>query len=406
MVAFSSEWRDPIRAVPEFAGKSGLGRSDGMLRTLIAASMLPLAAAAGAVERKTDNGAVAVDRIADRLKVPWSLSFLPECEFLVTQRGGELVHVGSSGVKAVLAGAPQVVASGQGGLLDVAVLEDFAESRQIILSYSKRQQRGSGTALAIATLADDSVSLLNVQEIFEMAEPNTGGRHFGSRIAEGPDGAIFATMGERGDRPSAQDISNHNGTVIRINRDGTVPSDNPFTGQRGPQPEIWSYGHRNPQGAAFDSNGVLWVNEHGARGGDEINSVRKGANYGWPVISYGVHYSGRKIGEGTEKKGMEQPEFYWDPSIAPSGLMIYSGKLWPKWKGHFFVGSLKLDFISRLNPRGGLTEVERIKFPETKRVRDIREAPDGTIWFLSEDRGAVYRISPPGFTPECSPRSR
>ena len=185
----------------------------------------------------------------------------------------------------------------------------------------------------------------------------------------------------------------HNGSVVRINRDGSVPADNPFVGTAGARPEIWSYGHRNPQGATLGPDGRLWLNEHGARGGDEVNVIRKGANYGWPVIAYGRHYSGLKIGEGTAKPGMEQPETFWDPSIAPSGMMIYSGKLWPEWAGDIFVGSLKFDYISRLegNP---LREVERISGPETTRVRDVREAPDGSIWFLSVGERAVYRLTP------------
>ena len=377
-----------------------------MLRSSVAALMLSCLAASAGTERQIGGNAVIVERMASRLDVPWSLAFLPDCEFLVTERDGQLLHFGPAGARSEVAGVPDVRVAGQGGLLDVAVARDFANSREILISYAKRQARGAGTALATAGLSPDSTQLINPVEIFEMAPGSSGGRHFGSRIAEGPDGTIYLTIGERGDRPSAQDLSSHNGAVVRVNRDGSVPADNPFVGRTGSQPEIWSYGHRNPQGAAFDAEGRLWINEHGARGGDEINLVRKGLNYGWPVISYGVHYSGRKIGEGTAKEGMEQPEFHWDPSIAPSGMAIYTGALWPEWKGHFLIGSLKLDFISRVDPQGGLREVERIKLPETKRVRDIREAPDGTIWFLSEDRGAVYRIAPAEFEPECSPLSR
>ena len=201
------------------------------------------------------------------------------------------------------------------------------------------------------------------------------------------------TIGERGDRPSAQDLSRENGSVIRINRDGSIPADNPFVGVDGARPAIWSFGHRNPQGAALDQQGNLWINEHGARGGDEVNLVRKGANYGWPVISYGRHYSGAKIGEGSSKPGMEQPAHYWDPSIAPSGMMIYSGKLWPDWAGGIFVGSLKFNYIARLDA-APLAEVEQLKSRETLRVRDIREAPDGSIWFLSVGQGALFRLAP------------
>lgn len=181
---------------------------------------------------------------------------------------------------------------------------------------------------------------------------------------------------------------------MRLGRDGTVPADNPFVGVDGAQPEIWSYGHRNPQGAALDAQGQLWVVEHGARGGDEVNVIVPGTNYGWPVIAYGRHYSGAPIGEGTAKEGMAQPEFYWDPSMAPSGMMIYSGRLWPQWTGDIFVGSLKFDYIARLAGTP-LEEVEQLAGPETLRVRDIREAPDGSIWFLSVGQGALYRMTPP-----------
>ena len=219
-----------------------------------------------------------------------------------------------------------------------------------------------------------------------------GGRHFGSRLVEAGDGTLFLTIGDRGDRPSAQDLDVENGSVLRITKDGQIPAGNPFVGQAGAQPEIWSYGHRNPQGAASDLEGNLWVVEHGARGGDEVNRVRKGANYGWPVISYGRHYSGLKIGEGTQKEGMEQPEYYWDPSIAPSGMMIYSGALWPEWRGSIFVGSLKFDRISRLSGDPLVEEV--LETEETVRVRDVREGPDGAIWFLSVGEGALFRVSP------------
>jgi glucose/arabinose dehydrogenase len=182
-----------------------------------------------------------------------------------------------------------------------------------------------------------------------------------------------------------------------VNRDGTIPDDNPFLGVKDVAPEIWSYGHRNPQGAALDANGQLWVNEHGARGGDEINEVIKGANYGWPVIAYGRHYSGGKIGEGTVKDGMKQPAHYWDPSIAPSGMMIYSGKLWPDWAGDHFIGSLKFDYISRVDG-DTITEVEQLKSDETTRIRDIREGPDGAIWFISVGEGTVFRVTPEGWS--------
>ena len=212
-------------------------------------------------------------------------------------------------------------------------------------------------------------------------------------MIEAQDGSLFVSLGERGDRPSAQDLAREQGSIIRILPDGRIPGDNPFVDVAGARPAIWSYGHRNPQGMAMDAKGNIWAVEHGARGGDEVNRIERGANYGWPIISYGRHYSGLKIGEGRAKPGLQQPEWYWDPSIAPSGMLIYSGALWPEWRGDIFVGSLKLDYISRLSGTQ-LQEVEKLQSPETGRVRDIREAPDGAIWFASEYEGALYRITP------------
>ena len=273
------------------------------------------------------------------------------------------------------------------------VPRDFATSGEIFFSFSKPQGGASGTALAVARLSDDRRQLQNVRVLFEMAPGASGPRHFGGRIVEARDGTLFLTTGDRGQDATAQDLMRHEGKVIRINRDGSVPADNPFVGRADARPEIWSWGHRNPQGAALDAEGRLWVNEHGARGGDEINLVERGANYGWPVISYGTHYSGAPIGVGTQAPGMEQPQMYWDPSMAPSGMAIYTGDLWPAWRGQTFVGSLRFDYLARV---GGapMAEVEQIKGRETARVRDVRQAPDGSIWFVSEARGTIYRITP------------
>ena len=341
---------------------------------------------------ETDQGSLTVTKMAGGLEASWAFGFLPDGSVLITERDGALLRVTGEGQHPV-AGVTEVAVKGQGGLLDVMVPRDFATSGELFFSYAKWQPGGAGTAVAVARLSGDGQRLEGWTEIFELTPGSSGGRHFGSRIVEAPDGTLFVTIGERGDRPSAQDLSRENGSLIRINRDGTVPDDNPFVDDATVQPEIWSYGHRNPQGAALDLAGNLWVNEHGARGGDEVNRIRKGANFGWPVISYGRHYSGFKIGEGNAKPGMEQPAYYWDPSIAPSGMMIYSGKLWPEWKGDIFVGSLKFDYIARLDG-DPLAEVEQLKSPETERVRDIREAPDGTIWYLSAGQGALYRLSP------------
>lgn len=350
---------------------------------------LPLQAA----DLKSSQGVLAVTTVTDDLQTPWAFAFLPGGGVLITERAGRLWHLRADGSRAAVDGLGEIAVTGQGGLLDVMVPRDFSETRDLFFTYAKPQADGAGTAVAKARLTEDGTALRDWRVIFEMTPGSTGGRHFGSRLVEAPDGHLLVTVGERGDRPSAQDLGRENGSVLRIARDGSVPQDNPFVDRANAQPEIWSWGHRNPQGAALDAQGRLWVAEHGAKGGDEINLIRRGANYGWPVISYGRHYSGAKIGEGTSKPGMEQPEFYWDPSIAPSGMMIYSGALWPDWKGDMFVGSLKFGHIARLSGRPPEL-AERLESPATARVRDVREAPDGSIWFLSEGRGALYRIAP------------
>ncbi len=363
---------------------------------LLVASMAIAAGTAAAVERQTSAGAVSVTRVVGDLDVPWALAFLPDGAFLVTERGGRLLHFDENRRRTDVSGVPTVFGKGQGGLLDVAAARDFARSREIFLTFSKpyRNGRRGGTALASATLSGDHTRLQDVKLLFEMDVPATGGRHFGSRVVEAPDGSLFMTIGDRGKRNTAQDLSRHNGKIVRLGRDGSAPNDNPFVGTAGARSEIWSLGHRNPQSLALDDRGTIWAVEHGPMGGDEINRIGKGLNYGWPVIGYGRHYSGAKVGVGYSKDGLEQPAFYWDPSIAPSGLVIYSGRLWPEWHGHFFVGSLKLDHVSRLKPGSRFTEEERLTFPETDRVRDIREAPDGSLWFLSEGHGAIFRIAP------------
>lgn len=329
------------------------------------------------------------------LDEPWGIAIMPDGGTLITEKDGRLLHITPDGTRIVVSGTPQIADDGQGGLLDITLPRDFSSSREVFLSYTKPQGNGSGTALARGVLSADGRQLTGLRDLFEMAPGSSGGRHFGSRVVEATDGTLFLTIGDRGDRPSAQDRSTHNGSIIRVNRDGSIPDDNPFVGTPGVLPEIWSYGHRNPQGAGLDADGTLWTAEHGARGGDEINRIVKGANFGWPVISYGRHYSGGKIGEGTAKPGMEQPVLNWDPSIAPSGLLVYSGTLFADWTGDIFVGSLKFDYISRLSASGGtLREVQKIAAPQTERVRDLTQADDGSIWFISVGNGAVFRMTP------------
>ncbi|MGI9388918.1 MAG: PQQ-dependent sugar dehydrogenase [Boseongicola sp.] len=361
-----------------------------MLRSLVALAAFLWPVTASAVELSV--GDVEINPVVSGLEQPWSVGFLPDGAFLITERDGRLLYV-QNGTRHEISGVPEVADIGQGGLLDVLVPSDFEHKREIFLSYAKHQSNGAGTALLRGRLSDDKTKLSNIKTVFEMSQGSSGGRHFGSRIVEADDGSLFISIGDRADRPAAQDLSRHNGSIIRLNRDGSAHADNPFVGQSGARPEIWSYGHRNPQGMALDASGQLWAVEHGAQGGDEVNQIRRGANFGWPVIAYGRHYSGGRIGEGTSKPGMEQPEYFWDPSMAPSGLMIYSGKLWPEWRGHVFVGSLKFDYISRLTGRP-LREAEQISSEETERVRDVREGPDGAIWFLSVGNGTLYRIRP------------
>jgi len=344
---------------------------------------------------KTKRGNVIVEPVVKGLDEPWGFGFLNDGSFLITERDGRLLHVQSGVGARAVEGVPKVHAEGQGGLLDIVPARDFATTNQVFITYAAPLRGGGVTTLARATLDIETPALQNLTVLFQQAKSTSNDRHFGSRVVQATDGTLFLTTGDRGARSSAQDLGGHNGKVIRVNRDGSIPDDNPFASGGG-APEIWSYGHRNPQGAALDEHGKLWTVEHGPRGGDEINQPLAGRNYGWPVISYGVHYSGGTVGEGTQKPGMEQPEFYWDPSIAPSGMMIYQGNLFPDWRGNAFVGSLKFDMISRLKRGDGLSEQERLFEGEFGRIRDIREAPDGTIWFLSVGDGTLYRIRPAG----------
>jgi len=349
-----------------------------IIATLLLA--LPSNAVFGATVLKHDTGVVRITPIVDGLDEPWAVGFLPDGSLLITERGGALIHF-KDGIRSDISGVPQVSAKGQGGLLDVVVARDFARTRTVFLTFAEPRGAGAGTALASAHLSQDSSKLTDLHIIYRQKYGSNTTRHFGSRVVEGKDGFLYVTVGDRGDRPKAQSLAHHNGKVIRVSRKGVGA--------------IYSYGHRNPQGAAMDALGRLWTVEHGPKGGDEVNRPVQGKNYGWPVISYGVHYSGKKVGEGTHKDGMEQPVFYWDPSIAPSGMMIYSGKLWPKWQGDVFVGSLKFDMISRLDRIGDrIMGEERLFKGKFDRIRDIREAPDGSIYFLAVGDGALYRMVP------------
>jgi len=334
-------------------------------------------------------------RVVEGLREPWSFAFLPGGDALVTERTGGLWRVTGDSVEAV-SGAPNVAAVGQGGLLDLALHPDFASNRLVYMSYSDRYDFGVGTAVARGRL--DGRRLTDVEVIFRMNRSSAGGRHFGSRIVFGRDGLLYITTGDRGDRDRAQDASDHAGSVLRIRPEGSIPSDNPFAGGGDGTAEIYSYGHRNAQGmAVHPQTGEIWLHEHGPQGGDEINVVERGANYGWPVISYGANYgTGTPIGEGTSKPGMEQPILHWTPSIAPSGLAFYSGDRFPGWQGDAFVGALAGRHLRRVELDGRkVVEQEVLLDGVVGRIRDVREGPDGLLYLITDERdGGLYRIEP------------
>ena len=327
---------------------------------LIAVLATGLAALSGAVQQASaqdivasERGPIRVDTLVEGLRHPWGFDFLPDGSMVVTERQGRLNWVAAESYDvARIDGLPPIADGGQGGLMDVAVDPDFAANQTLYLTFSEAGSGGVGTSAVRARLVgleSGAPQLQDVEVIFRMAPKSRGGRHFGSRVVIAPDGTLFITLGDRGDPDRSQDPGDHAGSVIRINKDGSVPDDNPYLGQAGYLPELWSIGHRNIQGADIDPDtGLLWTVEHGARGGDEINQPQPGLNYGWPIISYGRQYSGGKIGIGSSAEGYEQPNFYWDPSIAPSGLAVYDGDLFPEWRGDLLVGALKFQLLSRL----------------------------------------------------------
>jgi glucose/arabinose dehydrogenase len=343
---------------------------------------------------------VTVETVVKGLSNPWGLQFLPDGRMLVTERVGRMRLVGSDGrLSPPLAGVPNVASGGQGGLLDVALAPDFASARQIYFSYSEPRGPGkNGTAVARAKLSLEAEGgrLDNVEVIFRQKPDYASSAHFGSRLAFARDGTLYVTLGERSSAPEeAQNPASYFGKVVHIKADGSIPPDNPRI--EGWAPGIWSIGHRNPQSAAIHpETGKLWTVEHGARGGDEINVPAAGKNYGWPVISYGRHYSGFKIGVGTHKGGMEQPIYYWDPSIAPSGMAFYTGELAPAWKGNLFVGALAGQHLARLVLDGErIVGEERLLSDLGERIRDVRQGPDGALYVLTDSaNGRVLRVRP------------
>jgi len=344
-------------------------------------------------------GELEVRTISRGLVNPWALAFLPDGTMLVTERPGRMRVVTPEGqLSPPLKGVPGVFASGQGGLLDVITDKSFAQNRTIYFCFAERADGGGRTAVARARLDDSKGRLDEVKVIFRQQGPLSSGNHYGCRIAQANDGNLFVTLGEHFTyRDQAQTLDNHLGKIIRIAPDGSVPADNPFAGRSDAKAEIWSYGHRNEQGLAINpATGELWEIEHGPRGGDEVNVIGKGKNYGWPVIGYGIDYSGAKIHDSTAKEGMEQPVKYWVPSIAPSGMAFYTGKLFPKWSGSLFTGALAGAMLVRLTLDGNaVTAEERLLRNLHERIRDVRQGPDGALWLLTDSsNGRVLRVTP------------
>ncbi len=338
-----------------------------------------------------------VEVVTGELQHPWGLAFLPGGDILVTERGGRLRRIeGGKLLETPIAGLPNIQERGQGGLMGIALHPDFDQNRWLYLAYAAKGRGGHSTEVLRGQL--NGSQLNDVQTIFKAIPKSRGGRHFGSRLVFGRDNTLYISLGDRGARPSAQDLSDHRGALIRVNADGSVPPDNPFTGSPNVQPEIYTYGNRNMQGMALHPvSGVIWTHEHGPQGGDEVNIMRAGVNYGWPVITYGVNYgSGTPIGEGTHKEGMAQPIHKWVPSIAPSGMAFYSGDAFPDWKGDLFVGSLKFGLLVRLDVQGEqVTSEERMLDGRYGRIRDVVQGPDGYLYLLTDHRdGQLLRLTP------------
>lgn len=377
------------RIIPSFALASGLG---------LAVLLTP---AAAQQTYPSSAGPLRVETIAKGLSNPWALQFLTDGRMLVTERAGSLRIVGRDGtLSPPVEGVPKVLARSQGGLLDVLLDRNFAQNRTLYLTYAEPIEGGGRTAVARATLdSGDKPRLSDVSVIFRQQGAISRGQHYGARIVQANDGNLFVALGEHSiNREMAQKLDNHLGKMVRIAPDGSIPKDNPFVGKAGALPEIWSYGHRNPQGLAFNpADGKLWEQEHGAQGGDELNIVERGKNYGWPVVSHGVNYGGSPIGSGkAQAPGMEDPVFHWTPSIAPSGMAFYTGDLFPAWKGSVFNGALKSQLVSRLELKGDkVVNEERMLQGLGERIRDVRQGPDGALYLLTDSGdGRILRVTP------------
>ena len=349
---------------------------------------------------RASSGNLNVETVATGLVNPWALAFLPDGRMLVTERPGRLRIVTRDGTLSVPAeGLPPIFVRGQGGLLDVILDRDYARNKTIYFCFADPHEGGGRTALARARLVDGATPTLeDLKIIFRQEGPPSSGNHYGCRIVQMPDNNLFLTMGDHyGPRDQAQNLANHLGKIVRIRPDGSVPPDNPFVNRPGAKPEIWSYGHRNSQGAAINpASGKFWMHEHGPRGGDEINIPTAGSNYGWPVIGYGIDYNLMKIHESTHKDGMEQPIVQWTPVIAPSGMAFYTGELFPQWKGNVFIGGLATKILVRLELDGEkVVKEERLLGELGERIRDVRNGPDGALWLLTDNSsGRILRVSP------------
>jgi aldose sugar dehydrogenase len=341
----------------------------------------------------TEAGAVKVETIAKGLDHPWGLAFLPDGEMLVTEKPGTLRRVSKDGaVSKPLSGVPEVVAMGQGGLLDVAIDPNFSSNRLVYIAYSEPGKGGASTAVARGKLGESGLD--DVEVIFRQEPKVEGGNHFGSRLAFAPDGTLFVTLGERFQFDPAQDLTSDLGKIVRINPDGSIPKDNPFVGKKDARPEIWSYGHRNVQGAAIHpETGKLWETEFGPRGGDELNVPQAGSNYGWPVVSWGQHYNGKDIPDPPTHPEFADAIYHWDPVISPSGITFYTADAIPAWKGNLLIAGLSEQAIVRLTLDGEkVTAEERI--PLGTRIRDVRQAPDGSVYALTDEgNGKVLRLT-------------
>ena len=367
-----------------------------MLRALLAVVFV-LPAVAAAQTYRSDEHSFRVVKLVEGLQQPWSLAFLPDGRMLVTEKAGRLRVISKNVLDPnPVEGLPEVTVHGQGGLQDVVLHPQFEKNRLVYLSFAARGEGGVGTELARGRLAGHRLE--DVQVLFRQSPKGNRGQHFGGRIVFDREGYVYLTLGDRGEMPRAQRPDDHAGSVIRLHDDGRVPKDNPFVGKAGWKPEKFTLGNRNMQGAALHpQTGVLWAHEHGPQGGDEVNVIRAGVNYGWPVITYGVNYGiGTKIGEGTHKSGMQQPVHYWVPSIAPSGMAFYSGDKFARWKGDLFVGALRDQMLVRLRLDGEkVVKEERLLKGVLGRIRDVRMGPDGFIYLLTDEaHGVLARLEP------------